>query len=80
MLPPCGLLTGAVSIWAALSTSGLTGLWLAEIYGEREGTRRMTNMVLQSQIEWATLERSDNGKMLTRKKPMLRKGRIWCAR
>jgi len=41
---------------------------MAEIYGEREGTRRMTNMVLQSQIDWALLDRSDNGKTLTRKK------------
>lgn len=41
---------------------------MAEIYGEREGTRRMTNMVLQSQIDWALLDRSENGKTLTRKK------------
>ncbi len=41
---------------------------MAEIYGEREGTRRMTNMVLQSQIDWGLLNRSDNGKTLTRKK------------
>lgn len=40
---------------------------MAEIYGEREGTRRMTNMVLQSQIDWGMLDRSDNGKTLTRK-------------
>ena len=47
---------------------------MAEIYGEREGTRRMTNMVLQSQIDWATLERSDNGKTLTRKKTIALEG------
>ena len=41
---------------------------MAEIYGEREGTRRMTNMVLQSQIDWKMLDRSDNGRTLTRKK------------
>lgn len=41
---------------------------MAEVYGEREGTRRMTNMVLQSQIDWATLERSLDGKTLTRKR------------
>ena len=28
----------------------------------------MINMVLQSQIDWALLERSDNGKTLTQKK------------
>lgn len=41
---------------------------MAEIYGEREGTRRMTNMVLQSQIDWGLLNRSENGKTLTRHK------------
>lgn len=25
---------------------------MSEIYGEREGTRRMTNMVIQSQASW----------------------------
>lgn len=47
---------------------------MAEIYGEREGTRRMTNMVLQSQVDWALLERSDNGKTLTRKKAVILDG------
>lgn len=41
---------------------------MAEIYGEREGTRRMTNMVIQSQVGWATLKRSDDGKTLAREK------------
>ena len=41
---------------------------MAEMYGEREGTRRITNMVLQSQIDWGMLDRGDNGKTLTRKK------------
>jgi hypothetical protein len=40
---------------------------MAEVYGEREGTRRMTNMVLQSQADWLLLSKSDNGKTLTRK-------------
>lgn len=40
---------------------------MAEIYGEREGTRRMTNMVLQSQVDWSMLSKSENGKTLTRK-------------
>ena len=40
---------------------------MAEIYGEREGTRRMTNMVLQSQVDWSLLSKSENGKTLTRK-------------
>jgi hypothetical protein len=42
---------------------------MAEIYGEREGTRRMTNMVLQSQVDWSLLSKSDSGKTLTRKPP-----------
>ena len=41
---------------------------MAEIYGEREGTRRMTNMVLQSQANWGAIERVDNGKRIVRKK------------
>lgn len=40
---------------------------MAEVYGEREGTRRMTNMVMQSQVDWALLNKSDNGKVLTRR-------------
>ena len=40
---------------------------MSEIFGEREGTRRMTNMVLQSQASWGAIERIDNGKRLIRK-------------
>ena len=43
---------------------------MAEIYGEREGTRRMTNMVLQSQVDWSMLSKSESGKTLTRKPSM----------
>lgn len=32
---------------------------MSEIYGEREGTYRMTNMVLQTQAEWGALRRAD---------------------
>lgn len=39
---------------------------MSEIFGEREGTRRMTNMVLQSQASWGAIERSQNGKRLVR--------------
>lgn len=35
---------------------------MAETYGEREGTRRMTNMVLQSQADWGAIERLNKGK------------------
>lgn len=37
---------------------------MSEIYGEREGTYRMTNMVLQTQAEWGVLSRT--GKRLER--------------
>lgn len=40
---------------------------MAEMYGEREGTRRMTNMVLQSQEDWGTILRSPGGKRVSRK-------------
>ena len=40
---------------------------MAEILGEREGTRRMTNMVLQSQASWSTIKRVDNGQRIVRK-------------
>ena len=41
---------------------------MAEIYGEREGTRRMTNMVLQSQVSWGAIERVDSSKRIVREK------------
>jgi hypothetical protein len=40
---------------------------MSEIFGEREGTRRMTNMVLQSQTSWGAIERLNNGKRIVRK-------------
>ncbi len=39
---------------------------MAEVYGEREGTRRMTNMVLQSQANWGAIERQRQGKDIRR--------------
>ncbi|WP_221238515.1 hypothetical protein [Roseospira visakhapatnamensis] len=43
---------------------------MAEIFGEREGTRRMTNMVLQSQASWGAIERVDKGKRIIRTPPI----------
>lgn len=43
---------------------------MAEVYGEREGTRRMTNMVLQSQADWGVIERPNRGKQIIRKAPI----------
>jgi hypothetical protein len=42
---------------------------MSEIYGEREGTYRMTNMVLQSQASWGAIERVDKGKRVVRLAP-----------
>lgn len=39
---------------------------MSETYGEREGTRRMTNMVIQSQASWGAVERVENGKRVIR--------------
>ena len=39
---------------------------MAETYGEREGTRRMTNMVLQSQASWGAISRLERGKVIVR--------------
>lgn len=44
---------------------------MSETYGEREGTYRMTNMVLQSQANWGAIERVENGKRLVRMKPIV---------
>lgn len=42
---------------------------MSEIYGEREGTRRMTNMVIQSQASWGAVERVEKGKRVVRLAP-----------
>ncbi len=44
---------------------------MSEIYGEREGTYRMTNMVLQSQASWGAIERVEKGKRLIRLPPLV---------
>lgn len=42
---------------------------MSETYGEREGTRRMTNMVIQSQAGWGAIARVANGKRIIRLPP-----------
>ena len=42
---------------------------MSEVYGEREGTRRMTNMVIQSQASWGAVERVEKGKRVIRLAP-----------
>jgi hypothetical protein len=39
---------------------------MSETYGEREGTRRMTNMVIQSQASWGAVNRVEKGKRVVR--------------
>jgi len=43
---------------------------MSEFYGEREGTYRMTNMVLQSQASWGAIDRVEKGKRLVRRPPI----------
>ncbi len=42
---------------------------MSETYGEREGTYRMTNMVIQSQASWGVVERVEKGKRVLRLAP-----------
>lgn len=44
---------------------------MSESFGEREGTSRMTNMVLQTQASWGAVERTDKGNRLARKSPIV---------
>ena len=44
---------------------------MSETYGEREGTRRMTNMVIQSQASWGSVERVEKGTRVIRLAPAL---------
>ncbi len=44
---------------------------MAEFYGEREGTRRMTNMVLQTQASWGSIKRTEKGRRLVRKSKLV---------
>lgn len=44
---------------------------MSETYGEREGARHMTNMIIQSQASWDAIERVENGKRLVRKDPII---------
>lgn len=39
---------------------------MSERYGEREGTYRMTNMVLQSQADWGAIRRVESGRRIVR--------------
>ena len=47
---------------------------MSETYGEREGTYRMTNMVIQSQADWGAVERVEKGKRVIRLAPAVVEG------
>lgn len=44
---------------------------MSETYGEREGTYRMTNMVIQSQASWGGVARAEKGKRVSRLAPIV---------
>lgn len=62
-------LVGRLSALQGDCTSAEIHRRMSEIYGEREGTYRMTNMVLQSQADWGAIERVDKGKRVVRLAP-----------
>lgn len=63
-------LMGRLSALQGDCTSAELHRRMSETYGEREGTYRMTNMVLQSQASWGGMERVDKGKRLIRCAPV----------
>ncbi|MDO4232322.1 MAG: hypothetical protein Q4D19_09330 [Lautropia sp.] len=44
---------------------------MSETYGEREGTYRMTNMVIQSLTSWGTVDRIEKGRRVIRHPPIV---------
>lgn len=62
-------LMGRLSALQGDCTSAELHRRMSEIYGEREGTYRMTNMVLQSQASWGAMERVDKENRLIRCSP-----------
>jgi len=59
-------LIGRLSALQGDCTSAEVHRRMSETYGEREGTYRMTNMVIQTQANWGVLERIDGGKRIVR--------------
>ncbi|WP_287985799.1 hypothetical protein [Diaphorobacter sp.] len=43
---------------------------MEELFGQREGTRRMTNMALQTQADWGAIERTERGQKIVRCDPI----------
>ena len=63
-------LVGRLSALQGDCTSAEVHRRMSEIYGEREGTYRMTNMVLQSQASWGAIERAEKGNRIIRRPPI----------
>lgn len=63
-------ITGRLSALQGDCASAEVHRRMTEHYGEREGTRRMTNMVLQTQANWGAVLRTSNGKRIIRQSPM----------
>lgn len=40
---------------------------MEELFGQREGTRRMTNMALQTQADWGAIDRTERGQKIVRR-------------
>ncbi|WP_022652883.1 hypothetical protein [Aquaspirillum serpens] len=59
-------LVGRLSAIQGDCTSAEVHRRMSETYGEREGTRRMTNMIIQSQTNWGAIERIEKGKRIIR--------------
>jgi len=62
-------LVGRLSALQGDCGSGEVHRRMSETYGEREGTLRMTNMVIQSQASWGTVQRVERGKRVIRLAP-----------
>ncbi|RWD51600.1 MAG: hypothetical protein EOS75_31270 [Mesorhizobium sp.] len=62
-------IVGRLSSLHGQCTSAEVQRRMAELFGEREGTRRMTNMVLQSQTSWGAIERESDGRTISRRPP-----------
>lgn len=63
-------LVGRLSALQGDCTSAEVHRRMSEIYGEREGTYRMTNMVLQSLASWGAIERAEKCNRLIRRPPI----------
>jgi hypothetical protein len=64
-------LIGRLSALQGDCTSAEVHRRMSEIYGEREGTRRMTDIVIQSQASWGAVERAEKGNRIIRLTPQV---------